>query len=107
MDEDFHESVLSNPKDIPKTIDTPQCSRPPTLTAELGHSKKSIKFKIEPETSEPAVHDLGMFLSAGGEDKSDLILEGRSGNWFSDVFKKKYRAKTIYPTEDLFLYNDD
>jgi hypothetical protein len=98
LDEDFEESILSYPKEIPKTADNiPQCSKFPPIPAKKGHGKKSVKFKIDPEVSEPAVHDLGLFLSAVEEDQSDPKPRGRIWN----VLKKKNRTSSTYTADDL------
>ena len=104
LDEDFEESILSYPKEIPRSAeDIPQCSTLPRMPAKEDRGKKSIKFKIEPEISEPAVHNLGFFLSAVEEDQSEPKPRGR----FWNVFKKKNAISITYAArEDLALFNE-
>ena len=96
LDEDFEESILSYPKEIPKTaVNIPQCSKLPPAKKDRG--KKSTMFKIEPEISEPAIHNLGLFLSAVEEDQSEPKARGR----FWDVLKRKNRTSVSYCAEDF------
>jgi hypothetical protein len=98
LDEDFEESILSYPKEIPTTTaDNQRCSKLPPIPAKKDHGEKSIKFKIEPEISEPAIHNLGLFLTAVEEDQPISKPKGR----FRDVLKRKNRSSVSYSAEDL------
>ena len=103
LDEDFEKSILSYPKEIPRNIDNiQQCSMLPPIPAKEDRGKKSIKFKIEPEISEPAVHNLGFFLSAVEEDQSEPKPRGR----FWNVFKRKDSTGVTYAARDLTSFDD-
>ena len=103
LDEDFEESILAYPKKICKSTDNiPQCSKLPRGPIKKDHGKKSTKFKIEPEISEPAVHNLGLFLSAVEEDQNEPTPKSRVWN----ILKKKSRSSATYSADDLPFCDD-
>lgn len=104
LDEDFEETIISYPTKIPKIENNiPQCSKLPPILVEGPRVKKSSKLKIEPETSQPAIHNLGLFLTAVEEDNES---DPKPKQHFWSGLKRKSRVGLTYCAKEMPYFED-